>query len=78
MGEVQTLVPGSFDCPNGTISVEILQREQLIRVYTEPVVDRYDWFILHVVLRRLGVDAPVFAGPWHDHGVDVWLLGVSL
>lgn len=83
MGDLQTLVPNSFDCPNGTISVEILQRRRMIRIFAEPVVDPYDWLILRVVLQRFNLCEPVFLGPFPDHGVDVWFVpltgvGVSL
>jgi hypothetical protein len=72
MGEVQTVVPGDFVLPNGTMHVIVLESERLLRVYAETTVDPYDWSILLKVLERFGVTEPEFTGPFWVNDIDVW------
>jgi hypothetical protein len=77
MDAVQTIVPSTFDCPNGTISVEITGMPLVMCLVTATVVDPYDWWIILEVLKRFNVADPVIDGPYWDCDVDVWYIPLA-
>jgi hypothetical protein len=83
MDAVQTIVPSTFDCPNGTISVDIVGTpvmagaSPMMRLVTVTDVDPYDWSIILEVLKRFNVTDPVIDGPYWDGDVDIWYIPLA-